>query len=295
MSLFKGSGVALITPFKNDVIDDALFIKLIEFHIKHNTDALIIGGTTGESATLSKEEKLHIYKLAVTTANKRIPIIANTGTYNTKESIEMSIKAEKLGVDGLLLVTPYYNKPTQRGLYAHFKAISDAVSIPVILYNVPSRTSVNLEAKTTILLSKIPNIIAIKEASGNLTQVKTIIEGVTKDFDVYTGNDDLIYDVLKLGGKGVISVVANILPFETHNLCQQFETNEQKAVEIQKHLDIFNDVLYIESNPVPVKTVFKLLGIDVGSPRLPLVDMEDSNIVILKEAMKKANLKEISL
>lgn len=295
MSLFKGSGVALITPFKNDVIDDALFISLIEFHIKHNTDALIIGGTTGESATLSKEEKLHIYELAVKTSNKRIPIIANTGTYNTKESIELSIKAEQLGVDGLLLVTPYYNKPTQRGLFAHFKAIADAVSIPVILYNVPSRTSVNLEAKTTILLSKIPNIVAIKEASGNLTQVKTIIEGVTQDFDVYTGNDDLIYDVLKLGGKGVISVVANILPFETHNLCKQFETNEQKALEIQRHLDIFNDVLYIESNPVPVKTVFKLLGIDVGSPRLPLVEMEDSNIVILKEAMKKANLKEISL
>jgi 4-hydroxy-tetrahydrodipicolinate synthase len=295
MSLFKGSGVALITPFKNDVIDDLLFISLIEFHIKHNTDALIIGGTTGESATLSKEEKLHIYKLAVKTSNKRIPIIANTGTYNTKESIELSIKAEQLGVDGLLLVTPYYNKPTQRGLFAHFKAIADAVSIPMILYNVPSRTSVNLEAKTTILLSKIPNIVAIKEASGNLTQVKTIIEGVTQDFDVYTGNDDLIYDVLKLGGKGVISVVANLLPFETHNLCKQFETNEQKALEIQKHLDIFNDVLYIESNPVPVKTVFKLLGIDVGTPRLPLVDMENSNIVILKEAIKKANLKEISL
>lgn len=295
MSLFKGSGVALITPFKNDVIDDALFISLIEFHIKHNTDALIIGGTTGESATLSKEEKLHIYKLAVKTSNTRIPIVANTGTYNTKESIELSIKAEQLGVDGLLLVTPYYNKPTQRGLFAHFKAIANAVSIPVILYNVPSRTSVNLEAETTILLSKVPNIVAIKEASGNLTQVKTIIEGVTKDFDVYTGNDDLIYDVLKLGGKGVISVVANILPFETHNLCKQFETNEQKALEIQKHLNIFNDVLYIESNPVPVKTVFKLLGIDVGFPRLPLVDMEDSNISILKEAMTKANLKEISL
>lgn len=295
MSLFKGSGVALITPFKNDVIDDALFISLIEFHIKHSTDALIIGGTTGESATLSKEEKLHIYKLAVKTSNTRIPIVANTGTYNTKESIELSIKAEQLGVDGLLLVTPYYNKPTQRGLFAHFKAIANAVSIPVILYNVPSRTSVNLEAETTILLSKVPNIVAIKEASGNLTQVKTIIEGVTQDFDVYTGNDDLIYDVLKLGGKGVISVVANILPFETHNLCKQFETNEQKALEIQKHLNIFNDVLYIESNPVPVKTVFKLLGIDVGSPRLPLVDMEDSNISILKEAMTKANLKEISL
>lgn len=295
MSLFKGSGVALITPFKNDVIDDALFISLIEFHIKHSTDALIIGGTTGESATLSKEEKLHIYELAVKTSNTRIPIVANTGTYNTKESIELSIKAEQLGVDGLLLVTPYYNKPTQRGLFAHFKAIANAVSIPVILYNVPSRTSVNLEAETTILLSKVPNIVAIKEASGNLTQVKTIIEGVTKDFDVYTGNDDLIYDVLKLGGKGVISVVANILPFETHNLCKQFETNEQKALEIQKHLNIFNDVLYIESNPVPVKTVFKLLGIDVGFPRLPLVDMEDSNISILKEAMTKANLKEISL
>ena len=295
MSIFKGSGVALITPFKEDTIDDALFIKLIEFHIKNKTDALIIGGTTGESATLSKEEKLHIYKLAVLTAKKRIPIIANTGTYNTKESIEMSIKAEKLGVDGLLLVTPYYNKPTQRGLYAHFKAIADAVSIPVILYNVPGRTSVNLEAETTILLSKVKNIVAIKEASGNLNQVKAIIDGVHSDFDVYTGNDDLIYDVLKLGGKGVISVVANILPLETHQLCELFHTNIEKAQSIQKHLDIFNDVLYIESNPVPVKTVFHLLGINVGSPRLPLVNMEEKHIKILKDAMHRARLKEISL
>ena len=295
MSIFKGSGVALITPFKEDTIDDALFIKLIEFHIKNKTDALIIGGTTGESATLSKEEKLHIYKLAVLTAKKRIPIIANTGTYNTKESIEMSIKAEKLGVDGLLLVTPYYNKPTQRGLYAHFKAIADAVSIPVILYNVPGRTSVNLEAETTILLSKVKNIVAIKEASGNLNQVKAIIDGVHSDFDVYTGNDDLIYDVLKLGGKGVISVVANILPLETHQLCELFHTNIEKAQTIQKHLDIFNDVLYIESNPVPVKTVFHLLGINVGSPRLPLVSMEEKHIKILKDAMHLARLKVISL
>lgn len=295
MSIFKGSGVALITPFKEDTIDDALFIKLIEFHIKNKTDALIIGGTTGESATLSKEEKLHIYKLAVLTAKKRIPIIANTGTYNTKESIEMSIKAQKLGVDGLLLVTPYYNKPTQRGLYAHFKAIADAVSIPVILYNVPGRTSVNLEAETTILLSKVKNIVAIKEASGNLNQVKAIIDGVHSDFDVYTGNDDLIYDVLKLGGKGVISVVANILPLETHQLCELFHTNIEKAQSIQKHLDIFNDVLYIESNPVPVKTVFHLLGINVGSPRLPLVNMEEKHIKILKDAMHLARLKEISL
>jgi 4-hydroxy-tetrahydrodipicolinate synthase len=295
VSIFKGSGVALITPFKEDTIDDALFIKLIEFHIKNKTDALIIGGTTGESATLSKEEKLHIYKLAVLTAKKRIPIIANTGTYNTKESIEMSIKAQKLGVDGLLLVTPYYNKPTQRGLYAHFKAIADAVSIPVILYNVPGRTSVNLEAETTILLSKVKNIVAIKEASGNLNQVKAIIDGVHSDFDVYTGNDDLIYDVLKLGGKGVISVVANILPLETHQLCELFHTNIEKAQSIQKHLDIFNDVLYIESNPVPVKTVFHLLGINVGSPRLPLVNMEEKHIKILKDAMHLARLKEISL
>jgi 4-hydroxy-tetrahydrodipicolinate synthase len=295
VSIFKGSGVALITPFKEDTIDDALFIKLIEFHIKNKTDALIIGGTTGESATLSKEEKLHIYKLAVLTAKKRIPIIANTGTYNTKESIEMSIKAEKLGVDGLLLVTPYYNKPTQRGLYAHFKAIADAVNIPVILYNVPGRTSVNLEAETTILLSKVKNIVAIKEASGNLNQVKAIIDGVNSDFDVYTGNDDLIYDVLKLGGKGVISVVANIMPLETHQLCELFHTNIEKAQSIQKHLDIFNDVLYIESNPVPVKTVFHLLGINVGSPRLPLVNMEEKHIKLLKDAMHLARLKEISL
>lgn len=295
MRLFEGSGVAIITPFKNNQVNDQLLIDLIEWHIKHQTDALIIGGTTGESATLSHEEKLHIYQLAVQTAQGRVPVIANTGTNNTKESIDLSIAAEKIGVDGLLLVTPYYNKPTQKGLYAHFKAIADAVELPIILYNVPGRTSVNLSAETTIQLSKVKNIVGVKEASGDLTQVKTIIDNVDPSFTLYSGNDDLIYEIMKLGGRGVISVVANLLPKETHDICAISITNLKDAKERQKRLDILNDVLYIEANPVPVKTAMSLLGVPVGSPRLPLVEMEEVNIEKLKQALKTYGLERIVL
>ncbi|MFU8793668.1 MAG: 4-hydroxy-tetrahydrodipicolinate synthase [Acholeplasmataceae bacterium] len=294
MTLFKGSGVALITPFENQKVNEPLFVALIEWHIKNQTKALIIGGTTGESATLSFEEKCRIYELAVKTANHSIPVIANTGTNNTAESILLSKAAEALGVDGLLLVTPYYNKPTQRGLYEHFKVIADSVTCPVILYNVPGRTSVNLAAKTTIELSNIKNIIGVKEASGDLNQVKEIINN-TKDFQVFSGNDDLIYETLSLGGDGVISVVANIAPIETQEVCTLFETNKLAAKKAQKALDILNDVLFIESNPVPVKTAFKHLGVDVGSPRLPLVEMELENITKLIVALNQFGLKEISL
>ena len=294
MNLFKGSGVALITPFENQKVNEALFVSLIQWHLKNQTQALIIGGTTGESATLSFKEKCRIYELAVKTANHLIPVIANTGTNNTEESIQLSQAAEALGVDGLLLVTPYYNKPTQRGLYEHFKVIAEAVKCPVILYNVPGRTSVNLAAKTTIELSKIANIIGVKEASGDLKQVKEIITN-TKDFQVFSGNDDLIYETLSLGGDGVISVIANIAPRETQQVCTLFETNKLAAKKAQNALDILNDVLYIESNPVPVKTVFKHLGVDVGSPRLPLVEMEEANKVKLIQALEHFGLKEINL
>lgn len=294
MTLFKGSGVALITPFKDGKVDESLFIDLIEWQIKNKTAALIIGGTTGESATLSYEEKCRIYALAVSAANHQVPVIANTGTNNTLESIALSKAAEDIGVDGLLLVTPYYNKPTQKGLFEHFKAISNAVSLPIILYNVPSRTSVNLSAKTTIELSHIPNIIGIKEASGDLGQVKEILAN-TQSFQLFSGNDDLIFDTLSLGGDGVISVVANIAPLETQALCQLFEFDKRASKQAQKRLDILNDVLFIESNPVPVKTAFKMLGVDVGGPRLPLVEMESAHITLLKEALNAFGLKEIHL
>jgi 4-hydroxy-tetrahydrodipicolinate synthase len=294
MKLFEGSGVALITPFLNGQVNQDLFKALIEWQINQNTDALIIGGTTGESATLSFEEKCLIYKIAVEVAHKRVPVIANTGTNNTQESILLSKEAEKIGVDGLLLVTPYYNKPTQRGLFAHFKAIADQVKCPIILYNVPSRTSVNLAAQTTILLSRVSNIIGVKEASGDLEQVKAIKEGTT-NFAIYSGNDDLIYEILKLGGDGVISVVANILPSDTHRVCEIYKTNKKEAKDGQKKLDILNDVLYIESNPVPVKTAFQLLGVPAEEVRLPLVEMELGNLEKLKTALNEYGLKEITL
>jgi len=294
MKLFEGSGVAIITPFLEGQINQTLFVKLIEWQISQKTDALIIGGTTGESATLSYEEKCLIYKIAVETSNKRVPVIANTGTNNTKESILLSLEAEKIGVDGLLLVTPYYNKPTQKGLFAHFKTIADQVKIPVILYNVPSRTSVNLAAQTTILLSRVSNIIGVKEASGDLIQVREIKEGTT-DFAIYSGNDDLIYETLKLGGDGVISVAANIVPLDTHNLCEIYKTNKKEARDAQKRLDILNDVLFIESNPVPVKNAFKLMGVDADEIRLPLVEMEPENMEKLKNALVEYGLKGITL
>jgi len=295
MKLFKGSGVAIITPFIDQTIDYELFKRLIEFQIKNKTDALIIGGTTGESATLSYQEKLQLFKIAVETTNHRIPVIANTGTNNTAESIKLSFDAKNLGVDGLLLVTPYYNKPNQRGLYEHFKTIAEAVDLPIILYNVPSRTSVNLEAETTIKLSKIKNIVAVKEASGNLEQVRKIIQETDEDFALYSGNDDLVYETNLLGGDGVISVVANLFPKESHDLFDVFKTNPSQSKKLQERLNILNDVLYIEPNPVPIKALFHILNINVGLPRLPLVSAEKRTISILENAIIQFGAKEVLL
>ena len=295
MKLFKGSGVALITPFENGEINQTLFIQLIEWHIAKKTDALIISGTTGESATLSKEEKKRLFQTAVQISAGRVPIIANTGTNNTQESIELSIEAATLGVDGILAVTPYYNKPTQRGMIEHFKAIANAVNIPIILYNVPSRTGVNLSQESVVELSKIPNIIAVKEASGDLKQVQAIIEGTASDFAVYSGNDDLIFDILKLGGDGVISVVANIAPFETHQLCAEFLIEKENAKLIQERLDILNNVLYCEPNPVPIKEALAQLGLSTREVRLPLTTMLEENRKQLKEALNVYGLHEVVL
>ena len=294
MKVFTGSGVAIVTPFIGDKVNYPLFERLVKWHIKNKTDAIIVTGTTGESPTLTDEEKLKLYTLAVKTAKGKTKIIANTGNYNTKESIALSKLAVKAKVDALLLVTPYYNKPTQRGLYAHFAAIANSVKIPVILYNVPSRTSINLEAETTIMLSKIKNIVGIKEASGKLDQVAKIIKG-TKNFQVFSGNDDQYLEVLKLGGDGIISVVANIAPRESHDLYESFKKNPLVAMALQKQLNILNNVLYIESNPVPAKTVLNLLGVKVGEARLPLVSMEPKNVAKLKVAIKEFGLKGIKL
>lgn len=294
MKLFKGSGVAIITPFIDQTtIDIELFKKLIEFQIKNQTDALIIGGTTGESATLSYQEKLKIFQIAVETCNKRIPVIANTGTNNTLESIKLSFDAKNIGVDGLLLVTPYYNKPNQRGLYEHFKTIAEAIDLPIILYNVPSRTSVNLEAETTIKLSKIKNIVGVKEASGNLEQAKKIILETDSNFALYSGNDDLIYEINRLGGDGVISVVANLFPKETHDVYACYEENPEQSKQIQNQLNILNDVLYIEPNPVPIKAMFQELNIKVGNPRLPLVSADEMTISKIKSALITFGAKEV--
>lgn len=294
MKLFTGSGVAIITPFIGSKVNYPLFEKLVKWHVANHTDAIIVTGTTGESPTLTDEEKVRLYQSAVKAANGKLKVIANTGNYNTLESIHLSKLAQKAKVDGLLLVTPYYNKPTQRGLYAHFEAIAKAVNLPIILYNVPSRTSVNLEAETTIKLSKIKNIIGIKEASGKLDQIAKIIKG-SKNFQVFSGNDDQYFEVLKLGGDGIISVVANLAPQESHDLYASFKKNQVAAKALQDHLNILNNVLYLETNPVPAKTALSLLGVNVGGPRLPLVGMEEKNVAKLKAALKEFGLKGIKL
>lgn len=293
MSLFKGSGVAIVTPFKNDKsVDYDEFKKLIEFHISNNTDAIIVCGTTGEASTLSKKEHIEVVEFCVKTVNKRIPVIAGSGKNNTKEAIEVSKECEKLGVDGLLVVTPYYNKTTQKGLVNYYKNIADSVSLPIILYNVPSRTGLNIEPNTVLALSKINNIIAIKEASGNISQVAKIASICDNDFDIYSGNDDQIVPILALGGKGVISVVANIAPNETHNIVELFLNNKIKeSKELQLELLELIEAMFIEVNPIPVKTALSLMGYNSCDFREPLIQMEEKNTEILKKVLEKYKLK----
>jgi len=290
MSLFTGSGVAIVTPFKENEVDYEAFRRLILWHIEEKTDAIIVFGTTGESATLSIDEKKKIIEFAVKVANKKTQIIAGSGTNDTKVSIELSIHAEQVGADGLLLITPYYNKPTQRGLYAHFKAISEHVTIPIILYNVPSRTGVNLLPETVLELSKIKQIKAIKEASADISQIAKVIELVPSDFIVYSGNDDQTLPILALGGKGVISVTANITPRLIHDQVIGYLHGEKKWVESSLKTRELHQVMFIESNPVPAKTTLNLMGLIEKDVRLPLVQLEDKNLEILKQVLTKYQL-----
>ncbi|QNO13452.1 4-hydroxy-tetrahydrodipicolinate synthase [Alkalicella caledoniensis] len=289
--MFKGSGVAIVTPFHKNQVNYQKLEELINWHVEQSTDAIIICGTTGESPTLSKEEKKQVIAFAVEKTAKRIPVIAGTGGNDTKEAIDMSIFAEQVGADGLLVVTPYYNKATQKGLLTHFIAIADAVNIPIILYNVPGRTGVNINPETVATLEEHKNIVGIKEASGDISQVAKIANLCSKDFAILSGNDDQIVPTLSLGGVGVISVVANILPKETHDMVYLFlEGQTQKSLELQlKMLNLINS-LFIEVNPIPVKAAMNMMGMEVGNLRLPLTEMEEQTKVILKNELKPFGL-----
>lgn len=290
--MFKGSGVAIITPFKDGKINYDKFEELLEWHVKEKTDAIIVCGTTGESATLSDEEKRELIKFTVEKINKRIPVIAGTGSNNTAHCIELSKYAQKVGADGLLIVTPYYNKTTQKGLKEHYLAIAQEVNIPIIIYNVPSRTGLNILPKTLAELSEYPNIRGVKEASGNIAQVAEIARLCKNNFCIYSGNDDMVVPLLSLGGSGVISVVANILPRDTHDMVSSYlNGNLKKAKDLQLNMKPLIDALFIETNPIPIKEAMNLLGMDVGPLRLPLTSMVESNKKILVAEMKSYGLK----
>lgn len=292
MSIFKGSAVAIITPFTaNNKINYEKLKELIEWQIEEKTDAIVICGTTGEASTMTKEEKEKAIKFTVDIVNKRIPVIAGTGTNNTEASIEMSKYAESIGVDGLLLITPYYNKTNSKGLFKHYEAINNAVNTPIILYNVPSRTGVNITAKQLLELSKLENIVAIKEASGDISQIAEMKSLCGEQIDIYSGNDDQIVPIMSLGGIGVISVLANIMPKEVHDMAYAY-LNGDSATALKIQLNTFSLVkmLFIETNPIPVKTALNFMGKEVGNFRLPLYEMDNNNINLLKDTLKKYNL-----
>ena len=287
---FTGSGVAIITPFDGNTTNYDALGELIDWQIEQGTDAIIICGTTGEASTMPDAEHLAAIEYTVERVAKRVPVIAGTGSNETAHAIELSKKAEELGADGLLQVTPYYNKTTQKGLIAHFGAIADAVNIPIILYNVPSRTGVNISIPVLKDLAKRDNIVAIKEASGNISYTVQVAAEVPELY-IYSGNDDMIVPVMSLGGKGVISVLANVMPKETHELCKAYLDGEcTKATKMQLDLLDLVNALFIEVNPIPVKTAINLMGKNGGNLRLPLVDMADDTLAKLKAVMAKHSL-----
>lgn len=289
MSIFTGAAVAIATPFNNDgSVNYEKLDNLIEFQIKNNTDAIVICGTTGEASTLSHEEHIDVIKHCVQTVNKRVPVIAGTGSNSTETAIYLSTEAEKAGADAVLLVTPYYNKATQKGLYEHFKDTADAIKIPCILYNVPSRTGCNILPETAVKLAKdVDNIVAIKEASGNISQIAKLIQLADGCIDVYSGNDDQIVPIMSLGGLGVISVLSNVAPQQTHDLCQAcLDGDFKKAAKMQLEALPLVDALFSEVNPIPVKKALNLMGFEAGPLRKPLTEMEAAHTEVLEREMK---------
>lgn len=291
MSIFEGSGVALVTPFNEKGVDYEKLRELLNWHVENETDAIIICGTTGEATTMTEEEKKETIKFTVDVIGKRIPVIAGTGSNNTAASIQMSKYAESVGVDGLLVITPYYNKTNTKGLFKHFEAINNSVNIPIIVYNVPGRTGMNITTKQLVELAKLSNVKAIKEASGNISQVAEMKALVGDSIDIYSGNDNQIVPIMSLGGKGVISVLANVIPKEVHEMTHAYlKGDTQKSLNLQiKNLELCNN-LFIETNPIPVKTALNMMGMKVGPLRLPLYEMDSKNEETLKATLKKYNL-----
>lgn len=290
--IFTGAGVAIITPFTADgKVNEKVLAEIIEYQISHSTDAIVICGTTGESATLDHNEHTQAIKVAVDVTAGRIPVIAGTGSNDTAYALKLSNDAEKLGVDGLLMVTPYYNKASQEGLIKHFNYVADRVSTPIILYNVPSRTGCEIKPETYAELAKHKMIYAAKEATGNLSSIAKTISLVPEDFAIYSGNDDQITPIMSLGGKGVISVLSNILPQVAHDIAQTaLDGDFKKSAELQlKYLELCN-TMFMDVNPIPVKVAMRMMGIDVGPLRLPLCDMTPANTEKLKSVLQKYEL-----
>ena len=289
MAVFRGSGVAIVSPFKaNGEVNYDKFAELLEFQIKNGTDAIIVCGTTGESSTLTHEEHLDVIKFCVEKVAGRIPVVAGTGSNCTETAVYLSTEAEKIGADGVLLVTPYYNKATQKGLFRHFKTVADAIKIPAILYNVPSRTSCNIEPETVVkLCAEVENIVGVKEASGNISQVVKLMALADGKVDLYSGNDDQIVPLLAMGGIGVISVLSNIAPKETHEICEKFFAGDvEGSCKLQtKSVELCN-ALFCEVNPIPVKKALELMGMGDGFLRMPLTEMDEANVPKLEKAMK---------
>ena len=292
--MFKGSNVALVTPFKNSRLDDEAYIKLIHFHIKNGTNGLVPAGTTGESPTLSHDEHERVIELCVKESNGKLPVIAGTGSNSTEEAISLTTHAEKIGANGALIVTPYYNKPTQEGLYQHYKAINDKCGIPIIIYNIPGRSVIDMSVDTMARLFELKNIIGVKDATGDLDRVNKTIKKIGKDFIQLTGNDDNALEFNRRGGVGAISVTANIAP----KLCSEFqkfsvlddEKSRSETEKLNKILQPVHQSMFVESNPSPVKYAAKLLNLCNDDVRLPLVKVTDDTKKIIKEALKFANL-----
>jgi len=287
--IFTGSGVAIVTPFTDNGINYAKLEELLEFQIKEKTDAIIICGTTGEASTMSDEEHISVIEFAVKTVNGRLPVIAGTGSNDTSYAIDLSKRAQEVGADAILSVTPYYNKTTQRGIYEHFKAIAESISIPVILYNVPSRTNLNINPSTMKLLSEIDNIVGVKEC--NLYQVAEVVSLCGDDFIIYSGEDGVIVPFMSLGAKGVISVMANIIPKDTHDIVAKYLAGDiEGSRNLQIKVTELVKALFIEVNPIPVKEAMNQMGMNVGKCRMPLVDMEEANKKFLINALKNYGL-----
>ena len=292
-TVFTGSGVALVTPIKNNKVDYNKLGELLDFHVANSTDAIILCGTTGEAPTLPDDEHLRIFDYSIDRVGGKIPLIGGTGSNFTDHAIEFSKYAQKAGLDGVLCVTPYYNKTTQKGLVTHYNAIANAIDIPVILYNVPSRTGVGLSLEALDELSKTENIVAIKEASGNIAFAAKIAANI--DMPIYSGNDDMIVPILSIGGIGVISVVANVAPKQTHDMCKlYFDGKVKEAAKMQLEMMDLVEKLFIEVNPIPVKNAMNMMGMDVGELKLPLVDLSEENAKKVRKALVDYGIKVIN-